>query len=247
MNKPLPANLFRSCWAGVLVMLVGCGGSDAPSSDVVSPPDHSAPISQESESEAPGTLELPSMDIPPPDDEPAEVEAGGLELPPDVEIPETNSAAPVGGPQVLYATWDSIQAEVTASGKVTVVDLWSLACEPCLKEFPGLVDLHQTHGEQVQCVAVDLDYDGRKSRPPNYYEERVLEFLQSVSAFGFPTYICETPSDDVFAATELVSIPAVLVYDDQGELVKTFVDAGPEAGFTYHDDVTPFVQRLAKD
>lgn len=248
MNKPLPPNFFRGCCVSLLcVSLVGCGGSDDPDPSVVTPPDPVGESSAASESEAPGTIELPSVEIPQPGEEPASVPAGGIELPPDVEIPETDAAAPAAEPQVLYASWDAIQSEVTSTGKVTVVDLWSLACEPCLKEFPGLVQLHRDHGGKVQCVAVDLDYDGRKTRPPSYYEDRVLAFLKSLGADGFPTYISETPSDDVFAATNLVSIPAVLVYDKTGQMVKAFVDAGPEAGFNYHDDVTPFVVQLAQN
>jgi thiol-disulfide isomerase/thioredoxin len=170
---------------------------------------------------------------------------GGIEMPANVEIPESSSSESPVNPAVRYATWEAIQQEVTSNGKVTVVDLWSLTCEPCLKEFPGLVQLHKTYGAKVRCVAVDLDYDGRKSRPPNFYEERVIAFLESVQASGFPIFISETPSDDVFAATKLISIPAVLIYDENGTLVKSFVDAGPDAGFSYQEDVVPYVEQLA--
>jgi hypothetical protein len=105
--------------------------------------------------------------------------------------------------------------------------------------------LHQTLGSSVQCIAVDLDFDGRKSRPPEHYEDQVVSFLHDVGASGFPTYISRTPSDDVFAAMKLDSIPAVLIYNAQGELAKAFVDAGETAGFTYEDDVIPLVTKLA--
>jgi thiol-disulfide isomerase/thioredoxin len=132
------------------------------------------------------------------------------------------------------------------SGRVTVVDLWSLACEPCLKEFPGLVRLHQTMGSSVQCIAVDVDFDGRTSRPPEHYEDRVTSFLEGVGASGFPSFICRTPSDDVFAAANLASIPAVLIFSAEGEVSKVFVDAGDTAGFTYQNDVLPWVSDLAR-
>jgi hypothetical protein len=106
------------------------------------------------------------------------------------------------------------------------------------------VSLHDRLGSKVQCIAVDLDFDGRQSRPPEYYEDQVVAFLESVGAAGFPMYISTTPSDDVFTDAELPSIPAVLIFDGEGNLAKVFVDAGESAGFTYEKDVVPFVKKL---
>jgi thiol-disulfide isomerase/thioredoxin len=196
---------------------------------------------------APGGLELPPGEIPsastPAESTSAGVASGGIEMPADVTVPVESSTE--SSPAIEFATWEQIQAAARSTGRITVVDLWSLACEPCLKEFPGLVKLHQSMGTKVQCMAVDLDYDGRKSRPPEFYRQEVIAFLQSVGAEGFPLFISTTPSDDVFAAAELSSIPAVLVFDAKGELVKAFVDAGETAGFTYEKDIVPFVSKLA--
>ena len=197
-------------------------------------------------SESPGDLVLPPGEIPDPSEQqaPAATE-GGFELPDDVTIPDDSGAAAAGKINVEYASWEAIQSAAQATGRVTVVDLWSLACEPCLKEFPGLVRLHEQMGEKVQCIAVDLDFDGRKSRPPESYEEQVVAFLQSVNAEGFPLYVCSTPSDEVFAAAKLPSIPAVLIFDAQGQLATVFVDAGETVGFTYEKDIVPAVEKLA--
>ena len=89
-----------------------------------------------------------------------------------------------------------------------------------------------------------MDYDGRKTRPPEYYEQRVADFIKSVGA-EFTTYISSTPSDEVYAATDLVSIPAVMIFDAQGKVVQVFVDGGETAGFSYDDDVIPLVTKLA--
>ncbi|MCP4885594.1 MAG: TlpA family protein disulfide reductase [Planctomycetaceae bacterium] len=261
--------LIGASLSGWILLAVGCGGDDSPEGITVSPPDPAEPAGGDAGSEvadAPGGIELPAggeeverpsggggLELPAGDDLPDREESnsqesnggGGIEMPANVEIPESSSSESPVNPAVRYATWEAIQQEVTSNGKVTVVDLWSLTCEPCLKEFPGLVQLHKTYGAKVRCVAVDLDYDGRKSRPPNFYEERVIAFLESVQASGFPIFISETPSDDVFAATKLISIPAVLIYDESGTLVKSFVDAGPDAGFSYQEDVVPYVEQLA--
>jgi len=248
-------------------LFAGCdsSGTTAPSeppASVISPATPSAVDSTSSGAEVdasdsepqvpPGKLELPSgydPNQPAPESDDASDKSGGIELPADVEIPAESpageSSATQPRPQVRYATWDEINQIAKSAGRITVVDLWSLSCEPCLKEFPGLVELHRSMGESVQCIAVDVDYDGRQSRPPEYYQERVNAFLDSVKASGFPAYISKTPSDDVFAITKLISIPAVLIYDAKGEVVKVFVDAGDSTGFTYEKDVVPFVKSLA--
>jgi len=151
--------------------------------------------------------------------------------------------APVAEVSLRGAKWDEIEALVTKTGRITVVDLWSLACEPCLKEFPGLVRIHRDLGESVACFAVDVDFDGRKTKPAESYRPRVEAFLKSVGA-TFPNFLCQTASDELFSTLELESIPAVLIFDAKGKLVRKFIDAGDDAGFTYHDNIVPFIKQL---
>ena len=227
---------------GLMVFSIGCGRQSAPTSGI-DRSDGDAPVGAQTPevSSAPGELEMPT-EIAPESDPPEPAATGGIEMPKDVAVPVESGASV--SPEIEYGSWQDIQSFAKSRGRVTVVDLWSLACEPCLKEFPGLVGLHDRLGSKVQCVAVDLDFDGRQTRPPEYYEDRVVAFLESVNASGFPMYISTTPSDDVFAEAGLPSIPAVLVFDHQGNLAKVFVDAGESAGFTYEKDVVPFVKKL---
>lgn len=256
-RKMMSSHWGRCVWISLLGLWVGCGGAERSDSPVVSPPPHDATEKVAPTTvDPPGAIEMPVGEIPTQSPaEPAKSD-GGIEMPPDAKLPAAGDATSSGGPSasaqpdavdvdLQYGTWEEIEAFAKSSGRITVVDLWSLACDPCLKEFPGLVRLHQTLGSSVQCMAVDLDYDGRKSRPPEYYEDQVVSFLRGVGASGFPIYISQTPSDDVFAATKLVSIPAVLIYNAKGELAKTFVDTGESTGFNYEEDVIPWVMKLA--
>lgn len=228
-------------------------------------PADTAASSPEKPGTAPGTITLPDNFDPnnvPPADASGSTNGskeGGLKLPPLGD----QSAAPLYDdsirPASAYqftsallladevslkaAAWEEIKALATKTGKVTVVDIWSLACEPCLKEFPGLVAIDRDMGDSVACFAVDSDYDGRKTKPAESYRPRVEAFLQSVNA-KFPNFLCTTPSDDLFTELEIESIPAVLIYDAKGKLVRKFVDAGDDAGFTYHDNIVPFIKEL---
>jgi thiol-disulfide isomerase/thioredoxin len=159
---------------------------------------------------------------------------------PAAPLQETADAKSAGV-TLKASAWSEIAKAVSKTGKVTVVDLWSLACEPCLKEFPGLVKLHRELGDKVACASVNLDFDGRKTKPAESYRPRAEAFLASVKA-TFPNYLSTTASDEVFGEVGIDSIPAVMVFDANGKLIRTFSDVGDDAGFTYDKNVIPFVQ-----
>jgi thiol-disulfide isomerase/thioredoxin len=239
--------------------------SDSPTEMVVPPiSGDSAAKSPAASGAAPGTIKLPEdfdpSNVPPPEPNGADpaTKNGGLKLPPL----DDQSLAPRSGdsfgktPQYHFtsllqakeislqaATWEQIKQKATKTGKITVVDVWSLACEPCLKEFPGLVAIDREMSDKVACIAVDSDFDGRKTKPAESYRPRVEEFLKSVGA-TFPNFLCTTPNDELFEELEIESIPAVLIFDASGKLVRKFVDAGDDAGFTYHDNIVPFIKEL---
>jgi thiol-disulfide isomerase/thioredoxin len=208
----------------------------------------------------PGTIEMPAgvlveENAPPPPSDPIQ-KKGGFEMPPTgldnapvmVKRPVldevvTTADADTEEITLTAATLEEIQATVAKAGKVCVVDYWSLACEPCLKEFPGLVRLNKALADKVTCLSVNVDYDGRKSKPAETYRPRVEAFLQSTGA-TFQNFLCLTPNEDVYAELKIVSIPAVLVYDASGKLVRTFTDTGDDVGFTYAKDIAPLVQSL---
>ncbi|MEM6365866.1 MAG: TlpA disulfide reductase family protein [Planctomycetota bacterium] len=197
--------------------------------------------------------DIGSMELPPGESSAAPATAGdsgsSFELPsgdsgqnPAAQSGSASTSTSIANLEI--AVWPSIRRQAESTGKVTVVDLWSTACAPCIKEFPGLVRLSKVAPAEIACLSVSVDYDGRKSRPPTRYIDRVAAFLTSMKA-EFPNFVCATPSEEVFAALRIPSIPAVLVFDADGKLVKQFVDAGATAGFTYEDDVIPFVESIS--
>ncbi len=147
--------------------------------------------------------------------------------------------------------WEETQEIVKKhKGKIVVMDVWSTSCDPCMKEFPNLVKLHKANGKDVACISVSADYAGSKNKPPEYYKERVLKFLQEQGA-GFDNILLNVPSDELFEKIELASIPAVYVYGRDGKLVKRFDSESAESlkaeeeAFTYAD-VNKVVQDLLK-
>ncbi|HEX4130787.1 MAG TPA: TlpA disulfide reductase family protein [Pirellulales bacterium] len=146
-------------------------------------------------------------------------------------------AEPVPPPVTLeIKDYDALVATIGRHrGKVVVVDAWSTSCEPCMKEFPHLVELSREH-PKVACISVSLDYEGVGK--PEEQRAKVLGFLESQQA-RFENILAAEDSDTMLKKLGVASIPAVFVYDATGKLAKTF----DRPGFTYAD-VGAEVRRL---
>lgn len=117
-------------------------------------------------------------------------------------------------------------------GKVVVVDMWATWCPPCIKEFPGLVELNRDyHAQGVVCVSLCCDYQGIDEF--QVVKQQALEFLKSQNA-AFDNFIATTESDALFPQLGILSIPVVDVYGVDGKLHQRF-DASNFGEFTYAD------------
>lgn len=246
----------------VALMVGGCGSSSSPTSEtpeVTTEPNVTESTEESPEVESrppklntPGGITLPEGDLPDAPVKRSSPAEGGMSLPDDLDLgasdaadsdPSTVLVAAGKEVSIEYAKWESVREKAGKTGKVTVLDVWSLACGPCLKEFPNLVAMQNRFGEKVVAMGANVDFDGRKTRPPESYEAKVSEFLSGVDA-DFTNYIVQTPSDEVFEAIGIGSIPAVMVLDEDGKMVKQFSDVGETAGFTYEADIVPLVEKL---
>lgn len=132
-------------------------------------------------------------------------------------------------------------------GKVVVLDCWSTSCEPCMKEFPGLVALHRKYKDRVACISLSFDYEGIGK--PEDKVPLVLDFLKQQGA-TFDNILSSTHSDTLYTRLDFGSIPAVFVYDQQGQLKKRFDDSTPGAGgghFTYAEVEALVLELLAAE
>lgn len=139
--------------------------------------------------------------------------------------------------KVQFKGYEGVQELIKShQGKVVVMDCWSTWCEPCKKEFPGLVALHEKYGpDKVACISVCFDYEGLKKEKPEDYEAAVLEFLRERRA-EFDNVIANEPSDELYKKFGFPSVPAVFVYNRQGEMTKQFENKDAKAKpFTYQD------------
>jgi len=108
-------------------------------------------------------------------------------------------------------------------GKIVVVDFWSTACPPCVKEFPELVAIQARIGkEQLAGVSLSLDYDG--SEKLEEIKPRVLEFLQKKHA-TIDNVLCSDQAEDVCKKAGIAAVPAVFVYDRDGKLRERMIES----------------------
>ena len=133
-------------------------------------------------------------------------------------------------------------------GKVVVMDAWSTSCQPCIKEFPHLVELHNEYGpEKVACISLSFDYEGIDK--PEDQQERVLAFLRKQNA-TFDNVLNKEEADELYEKMDLSAIPAVFVYDQAGKLVQRFDDSYRNAAgerFSYKDVDVLVAQLLASE
>lgn len=147
--------------------------------------------------------------------------------------------------QLSPASWAETEQRIAEQrGKVVVVDVWSTACEPCLREFPHLVELQEQHPTDVVCVALNSDYAGVRNKPPEFYRDRVMKVLEAKQAKVL-NVLCTEPADELFTELKIDSIPAVFVYNQAGDLVAKFDHRTTNMGeFSYAEHVNPAVAKL---
>jgi thiol-disulfide isomerase/thioredoxin len=148
-----------------------------------------------------------------------------------------SDAAPV---TVKLLDYDGFQNLVASKkGKVVVVDCWSTSCEPCMKEFPGLVRMHNKYPDKLACVSLSFDYEGGDSKPEDV-QGKVLKFLTAERA-TFDNVIGTLDSDTMMQKVGIVAPPSALIYDRDGKLAKKC-----SGDFTY-DEVEKIVVGLMAD
>ena len=129
-------------------------------------------------------------------------------------------------------------------GNIVVVDVWATTCEPCIREFPGLVELdREKASEGVVGISVNSDFLGIGSESPEDHLGAVKEFLANQVAEGCDNLLSGTPDTELFSAMNIESIPVVFVYGRDGGLIKKFGGAG-SGEFSYESDIVPLVESL---
>ncbi len=137
-------------------------------------------------------------------------------------------------------TFDEWNAELASlEGSIVVVDLWATWCVPCIERFPKMVEMADTYGERgVRFVSLSLDDRDDASTVP-----QVTRFLEKSHATRLSNYLMDEIIPDAFEKLDLLGIPAVRIYDSDGELRYRLTGDDPNNQFT-EEDVEEAIREL---
>ena len=113
----------------------------------------------------------------------------------------------------------------SSKGRILVINYWATWCQPCVKEFPGLVNLRKAFPEtDLNVVGISVDYDVRP----------VENFLKKHEV-NFPIVIDDGSIASMIAVQ---SIPRTVIYNRKSEKVLDHI------GFISEESYRNVVERL---
>ena len=146
---------------------------------------------------------------------------------PAVASEQISEKLPESLPVADLATLQQLIKETADQDRVLVIDFWATWCQPCVAMFPQLHEDIAALGDKVRMVTVTFDSPGK-------YEQQAIEFLAQHHSLN-DAYIVIPDSDGQLALPAALGqrwkdlvVPAILVYDRNGQLAGEFVDGGVE-------------------
>lgn len=129
---------------------------------------------------------------------------------------------------VTFEQWDQVLTD--AQGDIVVVDFWATWCDSCIKRFPKMVEL-------------DAEYRARGVRFMSMLledpeEPGVLEMAEGFLRRQEATFEHFRMVENLMASFELldlIGIPAVFIYDRQGQLAHRLTGDDPRNQFDDED------------
>jgi len=209
---------------------------------VPEPPEEAATSKEaEAESEPERTPEPPAE--PKNESEPPAEPKNESEPPAEPEDPDTADV------ELTPMSMDQLAAEIAQTdAPYTLVDCWASWCAPCKENFPHVIEMAEAYkdtGLRVVALAFDggtgdPDEDARRiAAARGFLADKDLEHVDSMLV-----------ADDLVAAFEtfdITTIPAVFIYDGEGNIVKRYTWDDPNNQFTYDQVERELAELLGVD
>ncbi|MFK7794781.1 MAG: TlpA family protein disulfide reductase [Gammaproteobacteria bacterium] len=127
-----------------------------------------------------------------------------------------------------YQQWADKRASHLPS--IVVVDMWAMWCVSCIERFPEMVKMHERYkNDNVVFASMNLD-----DREDQESLSAANDFLLSMNA-QFDHYRMDENLMVAFEKTNLIGIPAVLIYDSEGNERYRLTGDNPNQQFSKHD------------
>ncbi|PKN40055.1 MAG: hypothetical protein CVU60_17685 [Deltaproteobacteria bacterium HGW-Deltaproteobacteria-18] len=113
----------------------------------------------------------------------------------------------------------------TNKGKVLIINFWATWCSPCVKEFPGLMNVRREFSpDDLTIVGISMDYGARP-----------VENFVKVNKVNFPILLDD---ESIGSMLDIKSIPRTLIYNRAGEKILDHL------GFISEESFQHIVERL---
>lgn len=99
-----------------------------------------------------------------------------------------------------------------------------------------MVQLHQQYGDRVHVITLNVDFD-ETGEPSNELRERVLAMLKR-SNVTCENLLCSDAMEDVLGELEILGLPAAMVYDAEGNLLRRF-----DGKVDYENEILPLIEQ----
>ena len=123
---------------------------------------------------------------------------------------------------------------------IVVLDLWATWCISCLERFPHMVEMHNQYKDQGVVFVSLLLEDPEEPQAI----QMAIKFLNKQQA-DFDHYFMDENLMQSFEKLDLLGIPAVFIYDRDGQQAYRLTNDNPNKQFT-EADVQAAIETLLK-
>jgi thiol-disulfide isomerase/thioredoxin len=124
-------------------------------------------------------------------------------------------AAAAGTPKVAVLDFEGLKDLLKPNGRPRLVNFWATWCDPCVEEFPELVQIDKDYSGKVDLITISMD-------DPAEINRDVPAFLLKMNA-KMPAYLLHVADEE--AAVKTVSpdwkggLPFTVLFNPKGEAV----------------------------
>ena len=129
---------------------------------------------------------------------------------------------------VSYQQWH--EQRLSYRPDIVVVDMWAMWCSSCIEQFPDMVRLHNKYKDK-HVTFISMNLDDRQDRLSLQAAEA---FIGKINA-DFTHFRMDENLMLAFEKNNLISLPAVLIYNRQGEEAYRLTADNPNRQFTKND------------